>query len=143
MKKYMLLLMLVIGFCVSACAKKEEVKELPTYDIGTVEEQSQAIKDFLEKEAVTQLDMNEKSKELYELWDGALNELWGILKTNLSEDEFAKLLDEQRAWIVEKEQAVEEAGQEFEGGSLYPLIVNSEAARITEDRVYELYEMLK
>ena len=65
------------------------------------------------------------------------------LKTNLSEDKFQELLDEQRAWITEKENGIEEAGKEFEGGSMYSLAVNSEAARITEKRVYELYEILK
>jgi len=52
-------------------------------------------------------------------------------------------LDEQRTWIAEKEKAIEEVGKEVEGGSMYSLIVNTEAARITEERVYELYEFLK
>ena len=43
---------------------------------------------------------------------------------------------------AEKEEAVEKAGKEFEGGSIYPLIVNTEAAKITEERVYQLYEIL-
>ena len=34
--------------------------------------------------------------ELYEIWDAALNTLWTELKDELSEDEFAKLLEEQR-----------------------------------------------
>ena len=86
--------------------------------------------------------MNIKSQELYDLWDGALNDLWDKLQYNLSEEEFSKLLDEQRTWIAEKEKFVEEAGKEVEGGSLYSLVVNMEAAKITEERVYELYELL-
>ena len=39
--------------------------------------------------------------------------------------------------------AVEAAGKEFEGGSIYPLIVNTEAAKLTEERTYKLYELLK
>ena len=38
---------------------------------------------------------------------------------------------------------MKEAGKEFEGGSIYPLIINEEGARLTEERVYELYELLK
>ena len=87
--------------------------------------------------------MNLKSQELYELWDGALNYLWGELKDSLPEEDFSKLLDEQRIWIVEKEKSVEEAGKEVEGGSIYSMVVNMEAAKITEERVYELYELLK
>ena len=33
------------------------------------------------------------------------------------------------------------AGAEYEGGSMYSLVVNMEAADITEKRVNELYEM--
>ena len=114
------------------------------YDyMASVEEKSDAIKYALENEAVTQIDMNEKSKELYELWDAALNHLWGELKAGLSEDEFAVLLDEQRDWIAEKERAVEEAGKEVEGGSMYSMVVNSKAAELTEARVYEIYALLK
>ena len=36
-----------------------------------------------------------------------------------------------------------DAGKEFQGGSVYPLIVNSEAAKLTQARVYRLYELLQ
>ena len=45
-----------------------------------LEEQSDAIRYFLENEAMTQSDMNVKSQELYTLWDDALNYLWGELQ---------------------------------------------------------------
>lgn len=117
-------------------------EELEDYMVLT-KEYSDTIKASLENDVLTQLDMNMKSQELYELWDEALNYLWGEVKNTLSEDEFAILLDQQRVWIADKEKAVEEAGQQFEGGSMYSLIVNMEAAKITEERAYELYELLK
>lgn len=70
-------------------------------------------------------------------------ELREALKNELSEEEFQPLLEEQRAWIRKKEAEVEEAGKEVEGGSLYPLITYTIAADLTEERTYELYEMLK
>ena len=170
MKKNIVMLLLTIVFCVTGCAGKEEEKvqvsvtteeenaaeeyteqsETSSYDkskvddyMASVEEQSDSIKNFLEYEAMTQLDMNEKSQELYETWDEALNYLWGELKTILSDTEFENLLEEQRAWISEKETAVEEAGKEVEGGSMYALVVNNRAAELTEARVYELYEMFQ
>ena len=109
----------------------------------SLKEQSDSIKASLENDVLTQHDMNMKSEELLKLWDDALNYLWGELKNRLPEDEFAKLLDEQRVWIADKEKAVEEAGKEVEGGSMYPLVVNSESATLTEKRVYELYDLLK
>ena len=87
--------------------------------------------------------MNSKSQELYELWDNALNYLWSELKRILPEEEFLELQDEQLVWITEKEAAQKEAGSEVEGGSLYPLVVNGRGAAITEERVYEFYEILK
>lgn len=44
--------------------------------------------------------------------------------------------------LCRKEKSVEETGKEFEGGSIYPLVVNIENAKITEERAYELYELL-
>lgn len=123
-------------------SKDDDSNSLKDY-MASIEEQSANIKASLENDVLTQYDMNAKSAELYKLWDDALNYLWKIIKDRLPEDEFAKLLDEQRAWIKEKEQRAQEAGKEVEGGSMYPLIVNSEAAKITEERVYEFYEMLK
>lgn len=122
--------------------EQENSDNLASY-MASIEEQSDSIKYSLENDVLTQLEMNEKSLELYELWDGALNYLWSELKNVLPEDEFEELRDKQRTWISEKEEAVEIAGKEFEGGSMYSMVANGEAARITEERVYELYELLK
>ena len=116
-------------------------EDLSSY-IRSIEEQSDAIKYYLENEAMSQYDLNVKSQELYELWDGALNYLWGEIRNVLPAADFEKLLDEQLTWIADKEKAVEEAGKEVEGGSMYPLVVNGEAAAITEERVYDFVELL-
>ena len=109
--------------------------------LESVKNRSQEITTSLEQEDLTQTEMNEKSSELYELWDGALNTLWTELKAKLSEEEFQQLLSEQRAWIAEKEAAVEEAGKEVEGGSLYPMVINLTGATYTKERVSELYDL--
>lgn len=111
--------------------------------MAATEEWSLTIKASLENDPLTQAEMNTKSKELYDVWNNALNTLWAELKNTLPEEEFEVLMEEQRAWISAKEKAVEEAGKEYEGGSIYSLVVNSEAAEWTEMRVYELYEILK
>ena len=161
MKKLLLFLILSVLLLTAGCAQETSVpvqtappetaaatlpveteNPLDAY-MESLREQSDLIKASLEQDSLTQADLNTKSLELYKLWDDALNYLWGELKATLPEAEFANLLTEQRAWIAEKEKTVESAGKEFEGGSLHPLIVNSEAARITEARVYQLYEILK
>ena len=121
---------------------KEEIQDSLNAYITSIKEQADAINASLENDILNQQEMNMKAEELYKLWDDALNHVWGVLKNSLPEEEFAQLLDGQRTWIDAKEKAVEEAGKEVEGGSMYPLVVNSEAARLTEERVYELYDMM-
>ena len=104
-------------------------------------EKYERIRNLREDLDLTQAEMNEASSELYATWDSALNILWNELKEELPDDEFSKLLDEQREWIKAKEDAVAKAGAEYEGGSMHSLVVNMEAADITEKRVYELYEI--
>lgn len=110
-------------------------------DVALLEEWANSLKDLLKNEELTQAEMNEAAAELYATWDSALNLLWNELKKDMPDDEIAKLLDEQREWIKVKEDAVAKAGAEYEGGSIYSLVVNMEAADITEQRVYELYEI--
>lgn len=143
----------------------EETTELPFYGIYNVTEEngfysqnvsnqteemiestkrlSATLKASLQNDSLSQQEMNMKAGYLYEIWDEALNSIWLELKHNLPEEEFSKLLSEQRSWNSEKEKAMEEAGKEVEGGSMYPLVVNMEAAELTEARVYELYKLLK
>ena len=54
-----------------------------------------------------------------------------------------KLAAEQSAWGEDTEEAVRAVGKEFEGGSVYPLVVNTEEAKLMEERVSKLYELLK
>jgi uncharacterized protein YecT (DUF1311 family) len=117
--------------------------DIPDDYLALVEEQSNLLKAALQQDTLKQSEMNMLSQQLYELWDGVLNDLWSKLQSSLPDEAFDKLLDEQIQWIEDKEAAIEEAGKDFAGGSLYPLITNGEAAAITEARVYELYELWK
>ena len=108
-----------------------------------VKEKSDAINASLEKDPLTQTELNQKSQELRELWEAALNTLLDEAKQVLPEAEMDALTAEQSAWLEATEKAVETAGKEFEGGSMYALIVNMEAAGLTEARVYEIDKMLK
>lgn len=145
-------LILAVVLLTAGCAATEPVQETKRIDrsefinfeeyLAAVEVQSDEIKTSLEKEELTQGDMNAKSQELYTLWDDALNELWAELKVNLAEEDFAGLEEQQLIWVTEKETNVEETAKDFEGGSMCPLVVNTTAARITEERVHQLYDVL-
>jgi len=95
------------------------------------------------QEAYTQADMNILSGELYQAWDDALNQIWDIFREELDDDSMKALTAEQLDWIAEKEAAVQAAGSEVEGGSMYPMVINGEAASWTRERVYVLEKYLE
>lgn len=111
--------------------------------LASVEASAAELESSVEHDALTQTELNEKTEQLYQLWDSALNQLWSVLKQTLDEKEMEQLLTEQREWIAEKEAAAAEAGAEYEGGSMQPMAVNLKAAELTRDRVYELLELLE
>jgi len=158
MKKIVLVLMLALVILTTGCANEApdanqenaavqqnnilSIEEIDGY-LASVRAQSDAINTSFENDPLTQTEMNQKAMELSELWDGAMNYLLDALKNRMSEDEYSKLQDDQLAWSAERDKAIAAAGAEFEGGSFYSFIVNTEAASLTEKRVNELYEMLK
>lgn len=97
---------------------------------------------LMEDPSLNQADMNTLSGEIYQVWDGVLNELWKNVKSTLDEEKWDNLLEEQSTWIAEKEAAVKQAGEEVGGGSLAPLVANQRAAKLTRLRVYELASYL-
>ena len=148
-----LLTLVLLVCCLTGCQKEnagvvnhtaatDAAVSLDDY-LTDVKAQSAAVKTSLEQDALTQTDMNQKSKELRDLWEGALTHLLEKAQQSLTEAEWTKLTAEQTAWEAERTAAVEAAGKDYEGGSMYALTVNREAAARAEERVYQLYERLK
>ena len=140
------LLLCLMAVCLTGCQKKTE----PVIDktglaeyMASVETQSAALKASLEKDELTQTEMNQKSGELRALWDAAMNRMLEEATKALPAAEMEKLTAEQEAWLASTEKNVEVAGKELEGGSMHALAVNMEAANLTQARVYEIYELLK
>lgn len=106
--------------------------------IAVTEDWAGSVESFIRNEARTQAELNEKSQKLYRLWDQALNDVWDILKRTQDEESMRALTAEELEWIARKEQAVVEAGAEYEGGSMQPMAKNMKGAELTKLRVYEL-----
>lgn len=121
-----------------ASAASEQVEE----EISQVEAKAAQLEAALQN-AQSQAELNELSGDLYTAWDDTLNAIWGILKENLDEETMAGLTQEELEWIEEKEAAGKEAGAEYEGGSMYVMVVNQKLAELTKERVYVLAEYLK
>ena len=118
-------------------------KELAEASLRGAKERVDVLEEKLESGYLSQMEMNQTSYKIYTIWDDQLNYIWKLMKENLSEDQMKDILTEQRAWIKEKEQKVKETGAECEGGSLQPLLENTEAAELTRERAYELLDYFK
>ena len=153
MKKVLtVLLVLALLCCLTGCKKDDasvqnNAASTQSFSadeyLSSVKAQAAVLQTALENENLTQADMNEKSKDLSDLWDTAMNRLLEEIKKTLTTAESETLTAEQDAWETDKKAAVEAAGKEYEGGSMYSLVVNSESARLTEERVTALAEKLK
>lgn len=111
--------------------------------LASVQAQSAFIRSAFANENMTQTDLNIKSQELYTLWNDLMEELLAELQKTLPEEDRAQLQSEQSAWAAQRDAAVEAAGKDYAQGSLYAFVTNDEAARITQERAEQLYELLK
>lgn len=88
----------------------------------------------------TQTEMTQAQGEIFKKWDEALNEIYGVLKKQLSTCEMSSLREEQRKWITYRDDTVKEESLPFEGGTMKSLQYIRTQTRITEERCYELVE---
>lgn len=110
--------------------------------IASTKEQSEALETAIQQDSLTQTEYNEKTQELYELWDAAMNAVWTMLEQTLDNDTMDKLTMEQRQWTIERDNAVEAAGADYEGGTTQAMVQNQTAAEWTKARVDVLLNLL-
>lgn len=84
------------------------------------------------------VEMKQAEGEAWQLWDDALNEIYGVLKTQLSTSEMDALRTKQRAWITYRDNTAESESSEFKGGTMESLVYVSTRASLTKERCYEL-----
>lgn len=101
------------------------------------------LEERLQKENLTQEEMNELSDELYKAWDAQLNTTWKQMKRTLDTDTMEKITKEQREWLKERDIMIQEAGKGYEGGSIQSMLMSTEGAELTRERVYDLFEYLR
>ncbi|MFL8939359.1 lysozyme inhibitor LprI family protein [Rossellomorea oryzaecorticis] len=76
----------------------------------------------------------------YEKYDDALNEIYALLKKELSPEVMAELKTEQLEWIKEKEEKAEKERLKYEGGTFEYVAWYISLYESTKDRCYELVE---
>lgn len=86
----------------------------------------------------TILELEEQEAERYKKWDVELNEIYGVLKEQLSTEQMDKLRGEQRNWIKHRDEVAKEASLKYKGGSTESLEYVATQASLTRERCYEL-----
>ena len=102
--------------------------------------QAESDKKLETDETLDQATLNQMSYESFQIWDSLLNRIWTYLGNTMEEDAFASLTAAQKEWVKNKEAAQKEAGQDFEGGSMQPMVEYATATDWTEKRVKDLIE---
>ena len=117
------------------------VRQQAEAELDQVESQSVQLEALLQN-ALDQASLNRYSGQLFTLWDDEINLLWAHLKNSMEESAFDALTDEQIDWIVQKEAAIDAAGNEFAGGSAEQMARSIKGYELTQARVYYLMDFL-
>lgn len=87
--------------------------------------------------AITTQDIEEEEMEIYQIWDDKLNEIYGFLHATLSDEQMERLREEQRQWIIYRDEMAKKASEKFKGGSMESIEYISTQTRVTRERCYE------
>jgi len=117
-------------------SRKQEFKN----KLDKIEKDLDASEERKKSDEGTTFAMRVYAGKQYTEWDKVLNEIYGVLKQQLSADDMKKLETEESKWIKEKEARAEKAGKEMEGGTMEPVLRTGAAAKATKERCYELVD---
>ena len=93
-------------------------------------------------EAETQFEANNSSQWPYVIWDTELNSLWSRLESKLDAGRMEALRADELNWITIKDMMAEVSLADYRDGSMYPMLLSEENARITRNRAYHLASIL-
>lgn len=106
--------------------------------LSTVESQVSELENSPEFTGGSMLQLREVQGKCYLKWDGLLNEIYGALKNQLSQNEIDSLTNKQREWIKYRDSETEKAGEEYKGGTMEIIEKNATITELTRQRCYEL-----
>lgn len=126
-----------------------ESTSVPTIDTSEKKEYFLEKLDYLEdysrtlqSSANSQTEMSKASKEIYDKYDELLNEVYSYLKEVMPEDKFSKIESDEKGWVIRRDEAIEEAGKQYAGGTMYGMVRSSAGAEETKKRINELLDFL-
>jgi len=91
----------------------------------------------------TQQEMNSQAKNAHNKADLEMAKIYRSLMSSLSsQNDKNLLLDAQRAWIKYKESHCKSLANQYQGGSMYPLVLYSCLEELTIERKKQLQQYL-
>lgn len=116
-----------------AAGKRQEYLQ----KLDAIEQSSERLFDNV----ITTVEMKEAAGKAYTRWDDALNEIYSVLKTQLSADKMDTIREEQREWITYRDNTAKAESSEFEGGTFESVQYLDSLGRLTKERCYELVRL--
>lgn len=91
-------------------------------------------------EDYTTYAMKKVEGDIFDTIDSLLNEIYGVLKEQLSAVEMEQLRAEQREWITYRDNTAKAESEKYKGGTMEPLVYTTVLNDLTEKRCLELVE---
>ena len=90
--------------------------------------------------AATTKDMYQEACEKYKQWDDELNDIYGVLKVQLSPSDMKNLQNEEIQWMKDRDTKAKNDAAEMAGGSMEKVLYEGSLAKSTKERCYVLVD---
>lgn len=95
---------------------------------------------LVEEGTESQNDLNNYAFQSYGKWDKSLNEIYNVLKQQLSSNDMEKLKNEESNWIAQKDAIAQRDSEDMRGGTGEDYLRYTSLAKSTQERCYQLVE---
>ena len=92
---------------------------------------------------MTQWDMNMGSKTVADLYAGLESRIYLHLIRTLEPEQAQLLQADEEAWLADRQEQVRQVGEEYEGGTIKALMVNTRHSSLTTERIEVLLTVLE
>lgn len=106
--------------------------------LDSIQKQLDVLPEKKASDSGTTIGMRSYYGESYDMYDKALNEIFSLLKDQLSQDTMKNLQAEEIKWIEQKEAAANREAAQYKGGTFELVAYNISLSESTKKRCYEL-----
>ena len=122
----------------STNSAKESLKEEYLHKLNDTKKETEK----LEATDSSTYALKKVENDRWDIWDELLNEIYSVLKEQLSPEEVDQLREEQRNWMKYRDDRALEASLKYKGGTQEHLEYVAVLANLTEERCYELVQII-